>query len=60
MEWDYLDGDGDFRSDEVKKLRDQADIIITNPPFSLAREFFSWLVDAKKKYHSELQEKLDV
>ena len=40
LEWDYLDGDGDFRSDEVKKLRDQADIIITNPPFSLAREFF--------------------
>ncbi len=50
LEWDYLDGDGDFRSDEVKKLRDQADIIITNPPFSLAREFFSWLVDAKKKF----------
>ena len=47
LEWDYLDGDGDFRSDEVKKLRDQADIVITIP-FSLAREFFSWLVDAKK------------
>ena len=39
LEWDYLKGDGDFRSDEVKKLRDEADIIITNPPFSLFREF---------------------
>lgn len=29
----YLDGDGDFRSDEVCKLRDEADIIVTNPPF---------------------------
>lgn len=30
----YLEGDGDFRSEEVTKLRDEADIIITNPPFS--------------------------
>lgn len=30
----YLDGDGDFRSEEVTKLRDEADVIITNPPFS--------------------------
>lgn len=50
LEWDYLNGDGDFRSDEVKKLRDEADIIITNPPFSLFREFLSWLVDANKKF----------
>ena len=35
LEWNYLEGDGDFRSPEVKKLRDQSDIIITNPPFSL-------------------------
>lgn len=41
LEWKYLKGDGDFRSDEVKKLRDQADIIITNPPFSLFREFLA-------------------
>ena len=34
-----LNGDGDFRSGEVTKLRDEADIIITNPPFSLFREF---------------------
>lgn len=30
--WKYLEGDGDFRSDEVKALRDEADIIVTNPP----------------------------
>ena len=33
LEWDYLDGDGDYRSKEVTKLRDEADIIITNPHF---------------------------
>ena len=37
LEWQYLEGDGDFRSAEIKKLRDEADIIITNPPFSLFR-----------------------
>lgn len=50
LEWDYLDGDGDFRSDEVKKLRDEADIIITNPPFSLFREFLNWIMKGKKKF----------
>ena len=30
LQWKYLDGDGDFRSDEVKHLRDEADIIVTN------------------------------
>jgi len=39
LEWEYLKGDGDFRSEEVKNLRDEADIIITNPPFSLFRDF---------------------
>src|SRR5690625_247371 len=43
-EWSYLDGDGDFRSDEVTALRDEADIVVTNPPFSLFREFVAWLV----------------
>ena len=38
----------DFRSDEVTKLRDEADFIITNPPFSLFREFVAWIRDAKK------------
>ena len=50
LEWEYLNGDGDFRSAEVKKLRDEADIIITNPPFSLFREFLAWVFDANKKF----------
>lgn len=50
LEWSYLDGDGDFRSDEIRKLRDEADIIITNPPFSLFREFLAWIVEAEKKF----------
>lgn len=49
LEWHYLEGDGDFRSDEVKKLRDEADIIITNPPFSIFREFLAWVVPSEKK-----------
>jgi hypothetical protein len=48
LEWGYLDGDGDFRSDEIKALRDEADVIITNPPFSLFREFLLWIVEADK------------
>lgn len=35
IEFSYLEGDGDFRSAEVTRLRDESDIIITNPPFSL-------------------------
>lgn len=50
LEWHYLEGDGDFRSDEVKKLRDEADIIVTNPPFSLFREFLEWIMEAQKKF----------
>ena len=50
LEWTYLEGDGDFRSDEIKALRDEADIIITNPPFSLFREFLAWIVDGQKKF----------
>ena len=49
LEWEYLKGDGDFRSPEVTALRDEADIIITNPPFSLFREFLAWIVEAGKK-----------
>lgn len=48
LEWTYLDGDGDFRSNEIKKLRDEADIIITNPPFSLFREFLAWVIEVDK------------
>ena len=49
LEWHYLDGDGDFRSPEVCALRDEADVIVTNPPFSLFREFLSWIVVAGKE-----------
>ena len=49
LEWQYLEGDGDFRSDEVCALRDEADIIVTNPPFSLFREFVAWVMEAEKK-----------
>lgn len=50
LQWRYLDGDGDFRSDEVTALRDEADIIVTNPPFSLFREFVAWIMQANKKF----------
>ena len=50
LEWHYLVGDGDFRSAEIKKLRDESDIIITNPPFSLFREFLGWIIEADKKF----------
>ena len=50
LEWSYLKGDGDFRSEEIKKLRNESDIIITNPPFSLFREFLAWLFDTEKKF----------
>ena len=50
LEWHYLEGDGDFRSDEVKALRDEADIIVTNPPFSLFTEFLPWVVEAEKQF----------
>lgn len=50
LEWKYLDGDGDFRSAEITALRDEADVIITNPPFSLFREFLAWIVEADKQF----------
>ncbi len=49
LEWNYLEGDGDFRSKEVCKLRNEADIIVTNPPFSLFREFVAWIFEANKQ-----------
>ena len=48
--WQYLKGDGDFRSSEIKALRDESDFIITNPPFSLFREFVSWIFETDKKF----------
>ncbi len=50
LQWDYLDGDGDFKSDEVTALRNEADIIITNPPFSLFRDFLAWITEADKQF----------
>ena len=50
LQWQYLEGDGDFRSKEIRKLRDEADIIVTNPPFSLFREFVAWLMEAGKLF----------
>lgn len=50
LEWRYLEGDGDFRSDEIRALRNEADIIITNPPFSLFREFLAWIIEVDKKF----------
>lgn len=50
LQWEYLDGTGDFKSAEVTKLRDEADIIITNPPFSLFREFMAWLTESGKHF----------
>jgi len=39
-----------FAAREIRKLRDEADIIVTNPPFSLFREFVVWLVESEKKF----------
>lgn len=50
LKWDYLEGTGDFRSPEVTALRNEADIIITNPPFSLFREFLAWIVEGNKQF----------
>ena len=50
LKWDYLEGDGDFRSEEVTKLRDEADMAITNPPFSLFREFVAWLIEGDVEF----------
>lgn len=50
LHWEYLEGDGDFRSAEVTALRDEADFIITNPPFSLFREFLAWIMAGGKRF----------
>lgn len=49
-EWKPLKGDGDFRSDECLELLKQSDIVITNPPFSLFREYVKQLFDYDKKF----------
>lgn len=45
-----LKGDGDFRSKESIELLKQADIVVSNPPFSLFREYVSQLIDYDKKF----------
>ena len=50
LEWNYLTGDGDFRSKEICALRDEADIVVTNPPFSIFRDFLAWIVEGKKQF----------
>lgn len=46
----YLNGDGDFRSSECIELLKQADIVVTNPPFSLFREYVAQLMKYEKKF----------
>jgi len=49
-EWTPLDGDGDFRSEECVELLKNSDIVVTNPPFSLFREFIKQLFDYNKRF----------
>ena len=50
MEIKHFKGDGDFRSEECIELLKQADIVVTNPPFSLFREFVKQLFDYEKRF----------
>ena len=50
IEVKYLEGDGDFRSKECVALLEEADIVVTNPPFSLFRDFVALLVQHNKKF----------
>lgn len=49
-EWSPMEGDGDFRSPESIELLKQADIVVTNPPFSLFREYIAQLTEYNKKF----------
>jgi len=49
-EWTPLEGDGDFRSPECVDLLRESDIVVTNPPFSLFREYVKQLFDFDKKF----------
>ena len=49
-EWGILRGGGDFRSDECIELLQQTDIVCTNPPFSLFREYVAQLMEYNKKF----------
>ena len=45
-----LKGNGDFRSDECIKILEESDIVVTNPPFSLFREYIAQLIEYNKKF----------
>ncbi len=45
-----MQGDGDFRSDECIEFLKEADIVVTNPPFSLFREYVAQLTEYNKKF----------
>lgn len=45
-----LDGDGDFRSKECIEILKECDIVVTNPPFSLFREYIAQLIEYNKKF----------
>lgn len=49
-EWSPMSSEGDFRSDESIELLKQADIVVTNPPFSLFRDYIAQLVEHKKQF----------
>ena len=49
-EWMPLEKDGDFRSPECVELLEQSDIVVTNPPFSLFREYLKQLMTYNKKF----------
>ena len=50
LEWNNLGGDGDFRSDEIIRIAQDCDLVITNPPFSVFREFLAWIVELDKSF----------
>lgn len=50
LQWQYLESDGDFRSAEVTALRNEADVIVTNPPFSMFHEFLAWIIETEKQF----------
>ena len=45
-----MEGDGDFKSKEIRELRKEADVVVTNPPFSLFREFLAWIMESGKQF----------
>lgn len=46
----YLEGDGDFRSDECREIMKRADVIVTNPPFSKFRDYLTQIIRLEKRF----------